>query len=230
MTDLHTHILPQMDDGARSIEQALAILQEQARQGVTTVALTPHFYQRREETAGFLARRELAWTRLLEATKEKEYPRLLLGAEVAWTPDMTQWAELEELCYQGTRILLVELPMTPWTDSIFRELYNLESRRGVIPMIAHLDRYLHLQKKRDIERILEMGYPVQVSAESLSHFYLRRQALELLEKYDGLLISDCHNLTDRPPNLKGAMKVIEKKLGRCAAGRIAAMTDEVLGD
>lgn len=230
MTDLHTHILPGMDDGARSVEQALAMLQEQAKQGVTTVALTPHFYRRREETADFLIRREAAWTRLFEATKEKEYPKLLLGAEVAWTPDMSQWTDLEELCYQGTRILLVELPMMSWTDSIFRELYNMESRRGVIPMIAHLDRYLHLQKKRDIERILEMGYPVQVSAESLSHFYLRKQALELLEEYDGLLISDCHNLTDRPPNLGGAMKMIEKKLGGCAAGKIAAMTDEVLSD
>lgn len=230
MTDLHTHILPGMDDGARSVEQALALLQEQAKQGVATVALTPHFYGRREAASDFLLRRDEAWIRLSEAMGDQPYPKLLLGAEVAWTPDMSQWAQLEELCYQGTRVLLVELPMTPWTDSIFRELYSLESRRGVIPMIAHLDRYLHVQKRRDIERILEMGYPVQVSAESLSHFYLRKQALGLLEKFDGVLISDCHNMSDRRPNLMDAMKLIEKKLGRAAAGKVAAMTDEILMD
>lgn len=230
MTDLHTHILPGMDDGAKSIEEALALLRTQVNQGVDTVALTPHFYKRRDRVADFLARREVAWRQLLEATKDMKCPKLLLGAEVAWAPDMTQWPELEEICYQDTKILLVELPMTPWTDSIFRELYNLEGRRGVTPMIAHLDRYLHLQKKRDIERILEMGYPIQVSAEALSHFYLRKQALELLEKYDGILISDCHNLADRAPNLANAMKIIEKKLGGRIASQIAEMTDEVLSD
>ena len=124
--------------------------------------------------------------------------------------------------------MLVELPTIPWTDSIFRELYNLEGRRGVIPMIAHLDRSFYFQKKRDIERVLEMGYPVQVSAEALSQFFLRKQALDLLQNYDGILISDCHNLTDRPPNLESAMKIVEKKLGSNIAQRVAAITDDIL--
>lgn len=230
MTDLHTHILPGMDDGAQSVEEALAILQEEIKQGVTTVALTPHFYRRREKLSDFLLRRETAWQQLSEATKGWALPNLILGAEVAWMPGMTQWPELEQLCYQGTKMLLVELPVAPWTDSVFRELYCLEERRGITPMIAHLDRYFYFQKKRDIERILEMGYPVQVSAEALSHFFLRKQALELLNQYDGLLISDCHNLTDRAPNLANAMRIVESKLGGRMAGKISAMTDEALSD
>ena len=51
MTDLHTHILPGIDDGAKSIEEALALLRAQANQGVDTVALTPHFYKRRNEVS-----------------------------------------------------------------------------------------------------------------------------------------------------------------------------------
>lgn len=230
MTDLHTHILPGMDDGAQSAEEALAMLRAQAQQGVDTVALTPHFYRRREHVADFLARRETAWTQLLEATKGQECPNLLLGAEVAWMSDMTEWPELEMLCYQGTKMLLVELPVMPWTDNVFRELYSLEVRRGVMPMIAHLDRYFHCQRKKDIERLLEMGYPVQVSAEALFYLFDRKWALKLLENYDGLLISDCHNLSDRAPNLGNAMKIVEKKLGRQVAGEIAAITDEILTD
>lgn len=228
MTDLHAHILPEMDDGAQSIEESLELLQIQARQGVDTVALTPHFYGRRESAESFLARREAAWQRLLASTTEIRHPRLILGAEVAWTPDMFRWPELESLCYQGTKILLVELPMTPWPDSIFRELNNLESCRGIIPMIAHIDRYFYCQKKKDLDRLLEMGYPVQLSAEALFQFYTRKKTLDLLANYDGLLISDCHNVADRKPNIERAMKIVEKWLGRIIAGKVASATDEIL--
>lgn len=228
MTDLHTHILPGMDDGAHTLEEALQLLREQKKQGITKVALTPHFYKRREATAHFLARRLDAWEKLQVATRGGDYPELILGAEVAWAPDMSQWPELEELCYQNTKILLVELPVMPWTDSIFRELYNLEGCRGVIPMIAHLDRYYYQQKKRDIDHILEMGYPVQVSAEALSSFFFRKHALNLLENYDGILISDCHNLTSRTPNMAAAVRMVEKKRGTQMANQIKIMTEEVL--
>ena len=230
MTDLHTHILPGVDDGAQTIEEAVAMLQVQAKQGVNAVALTPHFHGRKEPVEEFLARRENAWNQLREATKDLACPELILGAEAAWVPDMNQWPELESLCYQGTKTLLVELPVQPWTDSVFVELNRLEGRKGIIPMIAHVDRYFFCQKKGDIERLLSMGYPVQVSAEALFSLFHRRQALELLEHYDGLLISDCHNLTDRAPNLGKASKIIKKKLGQNLAQQIADMTDEILVD
>ena len=60
MKDLHTHILPAMDDGAATIEDALAMLQEQTRQGVEMVALTPHFYRDTESVDEFLKRRDHA--------------------------------------------------------------------------------------------------------------------------------------------------------------------------
>lgn len=228
MTDLHTHILPGMDDGARTEEEALSLLRLQAQQGVNTVALTPHFYARRESATSFLDRREGAWQQLLGAATGSMYPKLVLGAEVAWMPGMVQWEELNSLCYQGTNILLVELPMAPWTDSVFQELNSLESRRGVIPMIAHIDRYLYCQSKKDIERLLALGYPVQVSAEALFRFYTRKKALDLLKDYDGLLISDCHDLLDRRPNIMRAMKIAEKKLGHRATRKLVSMTDEIL--
>lgn len=230
MTDLHTHILPGVDDGAQSMDEALAMLHMQAQQGVNVVALTPHFYKNRESVDDFLNRRELAWTQLLAATKDQECPELVLGAEVAWMPDITEWPELESLCYQGTKMLLVELPIFPWTADVFNSLYNLEGRRGVMPIIAHVERYFHYQKKNDIERLLKMGYPIQVSAKALSKFSLRKKALKLLELYEGLLISDCHNLQNRVPNLGDAMKIVEKKLGRQASKEFAEITDALLTD
>lgn len=228
MTDLHTHILPGMDDGAQSVEDALAMLQSEAQQGVDTVALTPHFSIKDETISEFLVRREKALQLLCKELEGKTHPKLLMGAEVAWAQGIAEWPELEALCYEDTKVLLVELPVTPWTHEMFRQLYNLEGRRGIMPMIAHVERYLHCQEKRSIERLLGMGYPVQVSAEALLRVFSRRKALELLVGCDALLISDCHDVLHRKPNMAAALKVMEKKLGYRMAWELVSLTDDAL--
>ena len=228
MTDLHTHILPGMDDGVKTVQEAVEMLRIQAEQGIDTVALTPHFYSHHESVADFLARREAAWKKLSKAVQGEVCPSMILGAEVAWMPDISQWPDLESLCYQNTKMLLVELPMIPWTGDIFAQLYRMENRRGIMPVIAHVDRYFRTQTKSNLHRLLSMGYPVQVSAEAVLRFSTRRRALELLQYCDGVLISDCHNLEARPPRLGPAMAMIEKKLGSRMAYEIAAMTTDIL--
>ena len=230
MTDLHTHILPGMDDGAESVEEAITLLRAQVQQGVDTVALTPHYYRDKETVPEFLARREAACSQLQEAMGDEEYPKIILGAEVAWSSRMTEWSDLEALCYENTRTLLVELPVTPWQSDLFRQLYSLEGRLGIIPMIAHVERYFHFQKKKDMERLLELGYPMQVSAAALFHIFDRKRAVELLEQYDGILISDCHNTMLRCPNMGDALQLIEKKKGQRLARQIAELTDDILMD
>jgi protein-tyrosine phosphatase len=143
---------------------------------------------------------------------------------------MIEMPDLEELCYEGTNILLVELPVAPWTNAVYQQLYALENRRGLMPMIAHLDRYIGFQKRSSIIKILEMGYPIQVSADALFYFTIRGRALEMLANFDGLLISDCHNTTNREPNYERAKKIMEKKLGHRMTREIIALTDEMLTD
>lgn len=213
MTDLHTHILPGMDDGAPDMTTALQMLTMEAKQGVGTVALTPHFYRNREHVSDFLIRRANAMARLQNDLKNVEHPRLILSAEVAYAPGMADWQELGQLCYAGTKILLVEPPMTAWNDDMFRQLYAIEGRRGITPMIAHIERYFETQKKAHIAQLLEMGFPIQVSTASLLRFYGRRRALKLLTDFNAVLVSDCHNTTTRPPDLGVAVRVLEKKLG-----------------
>lgn len=228
MTDLHTHILPGMDDGAQTIEEAVKMLRIQAEQGIDTVALTPHFYRHNESVEEFLARRETAWQKLSKAVRNEVCPDMILGAEVAWMPDISQWPELESLCYQNTKMLLIELPMMPWSNEVFAQLYRMENRRGIMPVIAHADRYFRNQSRRNLQKLFEMGYPAQVSAEAVLKFSTRRKAMELLRYCDGLLISDCHNLEMRPPNLRPAMEMVEKKLGARMAYEIAAITADIL--
>ena len=230
MTDLHTHILPGMDDGAQSVDEAVKMLHIQAEQGIDTVALTPHFYRQNESVSDFLTRRDAAWQELSQAVQGEKVPSMILGAEVAWMPGMSQWPDLERLCYQNTKLLLVELPTTPWSGNVFTQLYGIENRRGIMPVIAHVDRHFRTQSRRNLYKLFAMGYPLQVSAEALLKFTTRRKALELLKYSDGLLISDCHNLGTRSPKLGAAMAVVEKKLGARMARDIASITDDVLQD
>lgn len=220
MNDLHTHILPGFDDGADTVETSLAMLREEYAQGVDTVALTPHFYRDREHLPDFLRRRKEACYKLLTAItalseeERKMLPKLILGAEVAWVPNLAQLPELERLCYQDTKYLLLELPSAPWDDMLFRQIYDLMNCRGITPIIAHIDRYWGLQEKKQFETLFSLGVPVQLSAEPLLHFAMRGRALRLIRGGKvQMIISDAHNMTDRQPNLGKADDVLRKKLG-----------------
>lgn len=212
MTDLHTHILPGMDDGAPDVQTALAMLKAEAEQGIKTVALTPHFYRGRERASDFLKRRSRAMADLQEAVEGTEHPRLILSAEVAYVPGIADMEELDRFCYEGTKTVLIEPPMTEWNAEMFRQLYAIEGRRGLTPMIAHLDRYLGTQKRANIEQLLDAGFPLQISNAAVVHFIGRNRALELLTDYNAILVSDCHNTTTRPPDFDRASKVLQKKL------------------
>ncbi|MDD6188463.1 MAG: hypothetical protein PUB32_02640 [Clostridiales bacterium] len=224
MTDLHTHILPGMDDGAKTVEISLEMLRMERDQGVDTVVLTPHFYRDRERPERFLARRREAEETLLKALlalpeeERSTMPRLVLGAEVAWVPNLADWPELPQLCMGRGRHLLLELPMNPWNEQMFRQLYDLMGRTGLTPVIAHIERYMKMQKPEHIKEVLSLGVPVQVSSEPLLHPLNRGRVLKLLrERQAQLIASDCHNTTSRPPNLGPAMEIVKKKLGKASA-------------
>lgn len=227
MTDLHTHILPGMDDGAEDVQQSLAMLKLEGEQGVKTVALTPHFYPGHESLDSFLKRREEAWQQLKEeiaASPEADsLPQLRLGAEVAYIPGMCEWQELPQLCYDGTKLLLIELPFAPWNEELFRELYRISTTRGITPIIAHLDRYLHCQKANAINRLLDMAFPYQVSAAAVMQPFSRR-AKELF-LCGGVPVSDCHDVRHRPPNLGKLRSFVLRKYGREEADALSSRTE-----
>lgn len=232
MTDLHTHILSGMDDGARSAEESLAMLRAQAHQGVRQVALTPHFYRHREDVQTFLRRREEAWDHLqaaLSALPEEQrsaLPRLSLGAEVAWQPNTGRWEELEALRIGTKGPVLLELPFTPWGTDTLRQLYDLMCRARCTILLAHLNRYFRGQKKEHIREIINMGMAVQLDSARMERF-MERRALTRLLRQEGhfLLASDCHNLSDRGPCLGPAAKAVEKALGAEAAAKILRRSD-----
>ena len=234
MTDLHTHILPGMDDGARDADESVVLLRQEQAQGVDTVVLTPHFYRDRETPGQFLRRRAEAFEKLssalnkLPVEERQGLPRLILGAEVAWDHALRDCEQIQELCIGQTKNLLLELPFTPWSDHTINLIYDLMGSAGIAPVIAHLERYLKSQSMGRIRDILEMGVPVQISAEALRYPLLRRQLIKLLRGNQiHLIASDCHCADTRPPNLKMAMDVVRKKLGDQRVEELICCGDEL---
>ena len=235
MTDFHTHILPGMDDGAKDADMSLEMLRMERDQGIDAVVLTPHFYRDLEDVDHFLKRRRAACQVLVDKVmslpeEEREsLPRMYLGAEVAWMPNLADWPNLRKLCINGGKHLLLELPMTPWNDQMFHQIYDLMGRTGITPMIAHIERYRKTQKKEHIEEVLSLGLPVQISAEPLLHLLSRGTELKLLrERRVQFIASDCHNTTSRPPNLGPALQVVKEKLGEGKLASMAQRTDALL--
>lgn len=213
MIDFHSHFLPEIDDGADSVQTSLSMLCESSRQGVDLIVATPHFYADEDDPESFLERRDEAFSRLQEAmTSVREpMPRILLGAEILYFPGISVADELYEMRIGGAPLLLIEPPMIPWTDSMLDEIALTGKNLRCIPVIAHVDRYMHMLRDNSlIERVQERHMLSQVNANFFIRPSSRAFALELLRSNRIHFIgSDCHNMAERAPNMGQAAEIIE---------------------
>ena len=219
MIDIHTHILPQLDDGSRSVQEAIDMLGIMSKQGVDTIVATPHFYIDSMNPEVFFDKRDAAAALLKNALPlDFERPRISLGAEVQFYPDLASFEYLEKLCFEGTRYILIEMPFCKWPSFAAKALQKLSLSRGITPILAHVERYLAFQKKRDIEELVnDTNALVQVNSEFFLNPRTKRKALGMFKK--GLIdfvASDSHNTTTRIPNVGQGIEIISKKFGEDA--------------
>lgn len=231
VTDFHTHVLPGMDDGSASVSESIAMLREAFRQGITHVVATPHFYPQKDSPESFLQRRQEAEGRLREQmSRETEIPTLSMGAEVYFFPGMSDSDALSWLTTGKNGYIMLELAQSPWSECTYREIQGIYEKQGLTPIIAHVDRYIRPFRTHGIpQRLEELPVLVQANAD----FFLNRGTASLalrLLKADRihLLGSDCHNLTDRAPNLGKASQVIRNRLGVDVLERIGRYEHVVL--
>ncbi len=213
MIDFHSHILPEMDDGSRSAGESVRMLKSLASQGVTKVIATPHFYANDESVREFLIRRQISYQKL-SIGLSAGMPEILLGAEVKYYGGIGHLKELDYLCIQNSRLLLLEMTSNRWTEYTLREIAELSSGRNIIPVLAHVERYLGFQHPETIRRLVDSGVMMQVNASFFDGIFHGVRALNMLRKNRIHFIgTDCHNMTDRPPDLLNAVNTIRKKFG-----------------
>lgn len=230
MYDFHSHIIPKIDDGSRSIEMSADMLHLSYSQGITDIVATPHFYITDNSAEEFIHTREHCFNKLDDIIDDK-MPNIYLGAEVYFFNGISAYDELSYLTINNSNYILLEMPFIKWTKHILSEVENLIYVRNFKIIIAHIERYIDLQRgTENINDLLSLNPVVQMNGEYINGFFTRKSALNLINNNIVQLIgSDCHNMTDRKPNLDKAYKIIRDKLGENVVNNINNLGKEILG-
>ena len=194
MIDIHTHVLPNIDDGSESPEMSYEMLRASWYNGVTGVIATPHYYSDRPVDR-FLEKRQRSFEALQELTS---FP-VKLGAEVYYNSNLAENPDIYKLCLGSSNYLLLELPFGPSGSPVLRDIEIMRSSLGLEIIIAHVERYLRFNDASFPRRLLNLGCLLQVNADSASSAKVKRMINQGMISF---MASDMHNLTTRAPNLK----------------------------
>lgn len=221
--DFHTHLLPNMDDGSRSVEESLEMIRKMLSQRVGFAAAVPHFYASSDDPVRFFERRKNAYRSLRESMAQQriKFP-IRIGAEVNYFVGITVMDELPQFRIQGSNLLLLEMPFSSWNDRTVSDILELTRRSEYQIVLAHVERYLSYKGNRYLlNRFASHGVKMQVNASSFEGFFGKRRMLSL---YDEGLIhfigSDCHNSTSRPPNAADAYECLAEARGQDAVSEL----------
>ena len=174
ITDFHSHILPCADHGSDSVATSQRQIELLTGAGADRIVATPHFYPSEITISEFLALRERCAEALYDAS-ESSLPDILMGAEVLVCPGLDEMEGLRHLCVEGTDTILLEMPFGEWSEPLI-ETVGLIKKRGLIPVMAHIDRYYG----KPVGRLFEEGIMCQINASALVSRRRRGWLLDLI--------------------------------------------------
>jgi Capsular polysaccharide biosynthesis protein len=211
--DVHTHILYDIDDGAKDIAESLKLIKMEIGNGVSTIVLTPHFDPYSDSVDIFTQKRQERYDNLMQHIRDENIT-LILGSETLYSSLLMYYSTLTPLCISGTRYLLVEFSIDmKFNKEFFAELEKLILKFDIIPILAHAERYIYLKKRISLfEKFKQLDCIVQINADYILHNFEEKFAKQLF-KYDyiDMVASDCHDSEIRPPNLNEAISLVDAK-------------------
>ena len=198
MIDFHSHILPEVDHGASSLDVSVNMLKQAQKAGVVKIVATPHFYMRKDTIDFFLKRRCTALSLLTNYIAQDSSCdiRIIPAAEVALDRNLLS-IDLPQLKIGNTNYILIEMPQNcQWFSWMFDILYEIESKFSLSVILAHVDRY----PEKYLEQLLDLGFVLQINAESLigHRFFTKKRLISYCKKgLIHLIGSDAHDETIR---------------------------------
>lgn len=220
MIDIHSHILPSVDDGAQSLDAALELLTLAQEDGVTTQFLTPHMRDTNyiNDPSTLL----LKFNHFTKLAVEKGYTiKLRLSAEVRVGPEVMTLVQREDFpwlgLWQGKKAFLLEMPhgqVPVGTINLIKWLLQ----RDILPVITHPERNREFQSNLALlKQFIDAGCITQITSASLTGKFSdksQRTAIELLEKdYVTFMATDAHNSFYRPPDLSAGYAFAKDLIG-----------------
>jgi len=218
MIDIHSHIIPNLDDGARSWDETVRMCVMAVEDGIRTIVATPHAYNGVYDVSCDQVNVSLG--ELKNRLRERNIPlEVFGGAEIHSRPDLSTILLKEPALTfnQNGNTFLLEFPHSVIPPHSDRLIYDLRLK-NLTPVIAHPERNLHIQRDTSqLKRLVDAGAYCQITAMSLTGGFGERAracALSLLDLgYVHFVASDCHNANGRPPVLSGARQVISELQG-----------------
>ena len=215
MIDFHNHIIPNVDDGAKSIDVSIEMLKEAERQGITEVVSTVHFQHPKMDgkntSYSFISEK---YNELQKVINDNNINiKIHIGAEVFYLPNLTKILDNPLVTIGKGKFMLVEFQTKTLPPNYLEQLFKLQNQE-ITPIIAHPERYSAIQDNLDLAKDwLNRGFIMQVDCGSiLGHFKLKckETAIRLINNGCVQLIgSDAHNNKRRNFCLKPAYDYIE---------------------
>jgi len=217
MVDIHTHILPNLDDGSQSIKESLELLQMMSDQGITKIFATPHFYPEFDNLYDF----NKAVTKALNSlnttvSRYNNLPEIYIGCEMLYYPGIGDCDTLTTFCYELSSVLLLELNPKSIDTHLFEDILKIKNIQKITPIIAHVERYANDKNFSKLIRFIKKeNIPTQINANSVLENDTYKIIKKLIKKnVITYIASDTHSLDKRPPKIKEALAVIEKDFGK----------------
>lgn len=214
MIDIHSHILPGIDDGSKSIEDTLEMLRNAEREETTDIVATPHYcIGYGEETYSNVKNMVKELNEILK--NEHIDIKVHYGQEVYYSERLLE--DLEEGVIgtiNGGRYLLIEFNMRDLEEELFDIMYELKIK-GIIPIVAHPERYSYIQRHPSlIKRFVEEGCLFQLNSGSIEglHGKEAKKCAELLisKKIYSFIGSDAHNNKNRKTGIRKGIYEVDK--------------------
>lgn len=210
--DIHAHVIPGVDDGARTMEEACRMLRMAARQGVRAVVVTPHYSRRKE-----LSELPELTERLQEKIREYDPEFTLYTGQETYYHDglVERLQQGKAYTMAGSSYVLVEFDEQAPYQELYKGIRALVNA-GYIPVLAHMERYPDLRGKGRVEELAGNGCIFQMNYDSLQERGLRYQKevnwcrRQVKSGQIRLLGTDMHRLDYRPPDTAGALKWLDK--------------------
>ncbi len=229
MFDIHSHILPNVDDGAHDLIESLYLLELMKSQEITDCMATPHFYPQEDNLEDFLQTTRKAYEHLRSIANERKLPNIYLGCEMLYYEGIGNSQSLSELCLNGSAFLLLELTDFCINDALFEDLKLIKNELFITPIIAHIERYCNAKNYRKLLKfITEEHIPAQINASSVLIPAFRRTVKKLINSDIALVIAtDSHSVAERPPKLKAALNAIENIYGKDMRDKLCQNSDKL---
>lgn len=228
--DIHSHILPGIDDGSRDWDMTREMLVQAYREGVRAMVATPHNYPGGKPQDTEKVRELHKQAQKLAGEIAPDFA-VLLGNEIYFRESIAEEIKAGHiLTMADSDYVLVEFHPREHYSTIFRGLKSLVEQ-GYIPIIAHVERVETLiGSDEKLAELRKLGCYMQANTEDMMGGMFDRGAgrlRNLAEKgYIHLLGSDCHNLTTRPPLMESCMTLLQKRLSLETFQKLAVMNPE----